>query len=419
MLPIAALRQQLMAAQRGGRSIRSSTDRSIDHFCLSCLQGDRPHKEIDVMPFSVAAQRGIYMVVYGVTQKDIQLIVFDRANMGGDIIPQDTVALLNVGILQGQIVLICGGLGLRPGTISAQGDGKVTSVRLLAQSETIQLRPSNTGSSQGQSEFPGGNGSIQRQDGNRRLLTGRQPQRVLTIDIVLGTLICRIPIPYTETGGMQGRGKGKRKGNGVPFSAGHDLPKRSFAFGTAEPHANAVSLTKAGNGFFAPAQTIPGQTFVGTMDGKIQGVIILCPDKGGVFRQGHLTARQGETAVGRNGIPGGCHIMKHQILRSIGIVVELGTDQPGILPQGSKRDVCIQLILPQELVAERVAAQIRSRSPGVKAAFKPNIGHIDPAAIHSRKNGQVKPNAVVGRRNMGNTAVTFGVGAPRRQGKVM
>lgn len=86
MLPIAALRQQLMAAQRGGRSIRSSTDRSIDHFCLSCLQGDRPHKEIDVMPFSVAAQCGIYMVVYGVTQKDIQLIVFDRANMGGDII---------------------------------------------------------------------------------------------------------------------------------------------------------------------------------------------------------------------------------------------------------------------------------------------------------------------------------------------
>ena len=44
-----------------------------------------------------------------------------------------------------------------------------------------------------------------------------------TIDIVLGTLICRIPIPYTETGGMQGRGKGKCKGNGVPFSAGHDL----------------------------------------------------------------------------------------------------------------------------------------------------------------------------------------------------
>ena len=38
------------------------------------------------MPFSVAAQRGIYMVVYGVTQKDIQFIVFDRANMGGDII---------------------------------------------------------------------------------------------------------------------------------------------------------------------------------------------------------------------------------------------------------------------------------------------------------------------------------------------
>ena len=67
------------------------------------------------MPFSVAAQRGIYMVVYGVTQKDIQLIVFDRANMSGDIIPQDPVALLNVGILQGQIVLICGGLGLRPG----------------------------------------------------------------------------------------------------------------------------------------------------------------------------------------------------------------------------------------------------------------------------------------------------------------
>ena len=111
--------------------------------------------------------------------------------------------------------------------------------------------------------------------------------------------------------------------------------------------------------------------------------------------------------------------MEHQILRSICIVVELGTDQPGILPQGSKRDVCIQLILPQELVAERVAAQVRSRSPGVKAAFKPYIGHIDPAAIHSRKNGQVKPNAVVGRRNMGNAAVTFGVGAPCRQGKVM
>ena len=70
------------------------------------------------MPFSVAAQRGIYMVVYGVTQKDIQLIVFDRANMGGDIIPQDPVALLNVGILQGQIVLICGGFSLRPGAIS-------------------------------------------------------------------------------------------------------------------------------------------------------------------------------------------------------------------------------------------------------------------------------------------------------------
>ena len=49
------------------------------------------------MPFSVAAQRGVYMVVYGVTQKDIQFIVFDRANMGGDIIPQDPVALLNVG----------------------------------------------------------------------------------------------------------------------------------------------------------------------------------------------------------------------------------------------------------------------------------------------------------------------------------
>ena len=61
MLPVAALRQQLMAAQRGGRSIRRSTDRSIDHLCLSCLQGDRPHKEIDVMAFSVAAQRGIYM----------------------------------------------------------------------------------------------------------------------------------------------------------------------------------------------------------------------------------------------------------------------------------------------------------------------------------------------------------------------
>lgn len=75
MLPITALRQQLMAAQRGGRSIRRSTDRSIDHFCLSCLQGDRPHKEIDVMPFSVAAQRGIYMVVYGVAQKDIQFVV--------------------------------------------------------------------------------------------------------------------------------------------------------------------------------------------------------------------------------------------------------------------------------------------------------------------------------------------------------
>ena len=218
---------------------------------------------------------------------------------------------------------------------------------------------------------------------------------------------------------MQGRGQGKRKGNGVPFSVGHDLPKRSFAFGTAEPRANAVSLTKAGNGFFAPAQTIPGQTFIGTVDGKIQGVIILCPDKGRVFRQGYLTARQGEAAVGRNGIPSGCHIMKHQILRSIGIVVELGTDQPGILPQGSKRDVCIQLILPQELVAERVAAQIRSRSPGVKAAFKPYIGHIDPAAIHSRKNGQVKSNAIVGRRNMGNAAVSFGVGAPRRQGKIM
>ena len=108
------------------------------------------------MPFSVAAQRGIYMVVYGVTQKDVQFVVFDRANMGGDIIPQDPVALLNVGILQGQIVLICGGLGLRPEAISTQGDGKVTSVRLLAQSETVQLRPSNTGSSQGQSEFPGG-----------------------------------------------------------------------------------------------------------------------------------------------------------------------------------------------------------------------------------------------------------------------
>ena len=51
------------------------------------------------MPFSVAAQCGIYMVVYGVTQKDIQLIVFDRANMGGDIIPQDPVALLNVCLL--------------------------------------------------------------------------------------------------------------------------------------------------------------------------------------------------------------------------------------------------------------------------------------------------------------------------------
>ena len=33
------------------------------------------------MPFSVAAQRGIYMVVYGVTQKDIQFVVFDRANI--------------------------------------------------------------------------------------------------------------------------------------------------------------------------------------------------------------------------------------------------------------------------------------------------------------------------------------------------
>ena len=163
-----------MAAQRGGRSIRRSTDRSIDHFCLSCLQGDRPHKEIDVMPFSVAAQRGVYMVVYGVTQKDIQFIVFDRANMGGDIIPQDPVALLNVGILQGQIVLICGGFSLRPGAISTQCNGKAACVRLLAQSETIQLRPSNTGSSQGQSEFSGGNGSVQRQDGNRRLLTGWQ-----------------------------------------------------------------------------------------------------------------------------------------------------------------------------------------------------------------------------------------------------
>ncbi len=100
---------------------------------------------------------------------------------------------------------------------------------------------------------------------------------------------------------------------------------------------------------FAPAQTIPGQAFIGTVDGKIQGVIILCPDKGRVFRQGYLTARQGEAAVGRNGIPGGCHIMKHQILRSICIVVELGTDQPGILPQGSKRDVRIQLILPNQL----------------------------------------------------------------------
>lgn len=108
------------------------------------------------MSFSVAAQRGIYMVVYGVTQKDIQFVVFNRANMGGDIIPQDPVALLNMGILQGQIVLICGGLGLRPGAISAQGNGKVTSVRLLAQSEAVQLRPSNTGSSQGQSEFPAG-----------------------------------------------------------------------------------------------------------------------------------------------------------------------------------------------------------------------------------------------------------------------
>ena len=78
---------------------------------------------------------------------------------------------------------------------------------------------------------------------------------------------------------MQGRGKGKRKGNGVPFSAGHDLPKRSFAFGTAEPHANAVSLTKARNGFFAPAQTIPGQTFVGTVDGKIQGIISFAQTK--------------------------------------------------------------------------------------------------------------------------------------------
>ena len=75
------------------------------------------------MPFSVAAQRGIYMVVYGVTQKDIQFIVFDRANMGGDIIPQDPVALLNVGILQGQIVFICGGFGLRPGAISTQCNG--------------------------------------------------------------------------------------------------------------------------------------------------------------------------------------------------------------------------------------------------------------------------------------------------------
>lgn len=56
--------------------------------------------------------------------------------------------------------------------------------------------------------------------------------------------------------------------------------------------------------------------------------------------------------------------MEHQILRSICIVVEFSTDQPGILSQGGKRDVCIQLILPQELVAERVAAQIRSRSQG-------------------------------------------------------
>ena len=50
---------------------------------------------------------------------------------------------------------------------------------------------------------------------------------------------------------------------------------------------------------------------------------------------------------------------------------------------------------------------------GVKAALKPYIGHIDPAAIHSRKNGQVKSNAIVGRRNMGKiAAVSFGVGAP-------
>lgn len=107
------------------------------------------------MPFSVAAQLA-FMVVYGVTQKDIQLIVFDRANMGGDIIPQDPVALLNVGILQGQIVLICGGLGLRPGAISAQGNGKVTSVRLLAQSETIQLRPPTPAAVRVRVNFPAG-----------------------------------------------------------------------------------------------------------------------------------------------------------------------------------------------------------------------------------------------------------------------
>jgi len=113
--------------------------------------------------------------------------------------------------------------------------------------------------------------------------------------------------------------------------------------------------------------------------------------------------------------------MKDEILIEIGVVDVLAADEPSTLcaAKGGKRDIAINAILPLQLVAIGVVAQVGRGLPRVIARFPLGVRHEYLSPVEAGEHAKVEADAESDIWDMRDADILLGVGPPARQAEVM
>ena len=115
----------------------------------------------------------------------------------------------------------------------------------------------------------------------------------------------------------------------------------------------------------------------------------------------------------------GGQVAEDKCLRQGRVVHTLAADEPRLLIQAHERSVCVDLVLPLQLMPVTVVAQVGRGLPRMVPRFPPDVRDLHAPAVKAREHAQVKAQAGPHIRDVRDAYILLGVGPPGRQSQIV